>query len=126
MLRTLHSSEPELLELCYSSSWESVKTRVQTHPFEARVSDEVRQGHRSTALSRAVRSKQPLHVIRELLKADTSQIAVIHYVRATILHEAFKHRVDDAVLELLVDATINYDILNSRNADARTESIFFW
>ncbi|KAL3914740.1 MAG: hypothetical protein SGILL_005978, partial [Bacillariaceae sp.] len=92
---------PELLELCHSGSWDEVAARSKTHPFEVAARKE---GGQTTALSLAVRAKAPLSTVQAVLKADESQITVVHPVRGSILHEALKHRVTDDVLEFLVDA----------------------
>lgn len=109
MLRSLHNPDSELLELCKSGSWESVSSRTRTHPREARVTDAARQGNGTTALSVALRSNASLSLIREILRADVSQIAVTHSIRGTILHEAFKHRVNDDILKFLIDEVIQYE-----------------
>jgi hypothetical protein len=109
MLRSLNNTESELLELCKSGSWESVSSRTQTHPTEAKVTDAARRGIGTTAVSIAIRSNAPLSLIKDIVRADLSQLTVTHLVRGTILHEAFKHRVDDDVLEYIVNEAIQFE-----------------
>ncbi|KAG7369752.1 ankyrin repeat domain protein [Nitzschia inconspicua] len=110
MLRNLYNpEESELLKLCKSGSWESVSSRTRTHPSEAQVTDAARQGHGTTALSIAIRSNASLLLVQEILQADTSQIAVTHSFRGTILHEAFRYRVNDDILEYLIHEAIRFE-----------------
>lgn len=109
MLRRLHNPESELLELCKSGSWESVASRTRTHPAEATVTEAARNGTGTTALSIALRSNASLSLLQEILEADVSQIAVKHFIRGTILHESFRHQVDDDILEFLVEQAIRYE-----------------
>jgi hypothetical protein len=108
-LSTLPPFEPELVRLCRDKTWVSVAARTQTHPREAMPTDSAARGEGSTALAVAVRSRAPIHVIHYLLNANFHQIGVAHIVRGNVLHEALKHRADDAVLNCLVQAAIEYD-----------------
>eukprot|EP00934_Nitzschia_sp_Nitz4_P001697 Nitzschia sp. Nitz4//scaffold15_size197535//17616//19436//NITZ4_001552-RA/size197535-processed-gene-0.3-mRNA-1//1//CDS//3329537637//1697//frame0 len=115
MLRTLQPSEPELIRLCRSRTWDGVSHRSQTHPLEASPTHHAKLGEGSTALSVAVGSRAPLEVIRNLVQADASQVGVSHVVRGNVLHEALRNRVESSVLELLLQAVIELEHKNSRN-----------
>jgi hypothetical protein len=105
MLRTrYHPCEPELVRLCRSKTWLGVTARTYSHPCEARF-----QGGASTALAIAVRSGAPAIVVELLLRANFHQIGVTHMNRGSVLHEALRHRVDDHVLQCLVQTAIQYE-----------------
>jgi hypothetical protein len=108
--------ETKLLRLCRAGVWMGVSDRAQSHPSEALPSDETVQGEGSTALAMAVRLGAPLRIIQQLLVASLQQISVTHMVRGTVLHEAFKYRATDDILECLVRATIAYSHQISRVA----------
>jgi hypothetical protein len=110
MLRTLHHPcEPELVRLCRSKTWLGVTARTHTHPCEAMPTGLAARGEGSTALAIAVRSGAPAIVIELLLRANLHQIRVTHMNRGSVLHEALRHRVDDHVLQCLVQAAIQYE-----------------
>jgi hypothetical protein len=105
MIRSLHSPDLPIIELCKSGSWDEVSARALTHPLEVAAR---KRGGQTTALSLAVRAKAPLQTIQDIVAADESQIAVLHQVRGSILHEALKHRVTDDLLEFLVETVARY------------------
>jgi ankyrin repeat protein len=109
MLRTLYPSEPELVRLCRAKTWVSAFERSQTHPVEAQPTPLAARGEGSTALSIAVRSRAPLHVLEQLLRANLDQVGVTHFARGSILHDALKHRASDDVLDYLVRAAIHFE-----------------
>jgi hypothetical protein len=110
MLRTqYHPCEPELVRLCRSKTWMGVTARTHTHPCEAMPTDLAARGGASTALATAVRSGAPAVVVELLLKANFHQIGVTHMNRGSVLHEALRRRVDDHVLQFLVQTAIQYE-----------------
>lgn len=100
----LHPSEPELVRFCRNKSWRAVTERSKSHPSEAIPMDSAVRGESSTALSIAVRSRAPVHVLDHLLHASMAQVGVIHFSRGSVLHDALRHRASDPVLDLLVRA----------------------
>lgn len=110
-------SETELARLCRAGIWMGVFARAQTHPHEAYENEVTARGEGTTVLAMAVRLGAPLLIIQQLLNASIQQITVTHMVRGTVLHEAFKHRACDDILECLVQATIAYSRQHSRAAN---------
>jgi len=109
MLRKPYDSEPELLRLCRAKNWDTVSKRSISHPSEAVPTDSALRGMGCTALSIATRSRAPLGVIEQLLRANWVQVGVTHSARGSILHDALKHRASDEILESLVKAVIHYE-----------------
>ncbi len=109
MFHSPYPSEPELLRLCRAKIWASASERCQTHPIEAIPTVSAARGEGSTALSIAVRSRAPLHVLDQLLRANLDQVGVTNTVRGSVLHDALKHRASDHVLDYLVRAVIHFD-----------------
>lgn len=78
-------------------------------PLEEDFSESAYRRDGTTNLSVAVRSRAPRHVIQELLDANFDQVGFIHPSRGTILHEAFKCRLEEGALDVLVHAAVHYD-----------------
>eukprot|EP00980_Cylindrotheca_fusiformis_P011826 scaffold2816_cov121-Cylindrotheca_fusiformis.AAC.42 len=110
------SQETELIRLCRAGIWMGVSARVRSHPRETIPADVAARGEGTTALAMAVRLGAPLIIVQQLLDANLSQISINHMVRGTVLHEAFKHRANDATLECLVQATIAYSRQNPKES----------
>lgn len=109
MLRTLRTSEPELIRMCKKKSWDSVETRLLANPAGAMLSDFSVVGEGSTALSSAIRSRAPLKVIQGLLEANGEQISVTDTVRGSALHDALRHGAYHDVLQFLVEKITLHD-----------------
>jgi hypothetical protein len=77
----------ELWRLCGLRSWSLVEERSRLFPHEARPSESAKLGDGSTVLSLAVRTGAPLTVIQALVDAVPSQVAVVHRIRGTVLHD---------------------------------------
>jgi len=76
--------------------------------MEARPSETALQGQGSTALAAAIRSGAPTEVVEALFQANNHQMAITHRHRGSVLHEALNHRVNDDVLQFLLETMIDY------------------
>ena len=109
MLKSLAPIEPELVRLCRAKTWVAVTQRCETHPDEAKPTTLAMQGASTTALAISVRSGAPIGAIQALIRANASQLSVIHKFSGSILHEALKHRASYDVLRSLLQAVFQYE-----------------
>jgi hypothetical protein len=113
MIRTIDPKEPTALlaRQHLSNSLESVSSKSWlSHVHGVNVTTPVNGGERgATGLSMAVRSRAPRHAIEQLLRANFDLIGVIPPTGGTVLHDAFKCRVEDGALDVLVRAAVHHD-----------------
>ena len=81
----------DLFRLCGLRSWSLVEERARHFPHEAIPSEAAKEGESATVLSLAVRMGAPLTVIQSLVDAVPSQVAVVHRIRGSVLHDALGH-----------------------------------